>query len=123
MKKIWIFISISGAIAVVMGALSAQLLKGILAADDISRIQTAATYQIYHTLALLVLVVYYQFNPLKHLSSSIWLFVLGIVLFSGSLYAYSFSHIHSLVYLTPVGGVLLIVAWLSLLRLINVIRA
>ena len=123
MKKIWIFISISGAIAVVMGALSAHLLKGILAADDISRIQTAATYQIYHTLALLVLVVYYQFNPLKHLSSSIWLFVLGIVLFSGSLYAYSFSHIHGLVYLTPVGGVLLIVAWLSLLRLINVIRA
>ena len=123
MKKIWIFISISGAIAVVMGALSAHLLKGILAADDISRIQTAATYQIYHTLALLVLLIYYQINPLKQIKSSIWLFVLGIVLFSGSLYAYSFSHIHSLVYLTPVGGVLLIVAWLSLLRLINVIRA
>ena len=123
MKRFWIFVAFSGALAVIMGALSAHLLKEVLSADDISRIQTAATYQIYHTLALLALLIYYQINPLKQIKSSIWLFVLGIVLFSGSLYAYSFSHIHSLVYLTPIGGVLLIVAWLSLLRLINVIRA
>ena len=123
MKKIWIFVSISGALAVIMGALSAHLLKGFLDADDISRIQTAANYQIFHTLVLLSLLIYYQFNPFKRLRISIGLFISGIVLFSGSLYAYSFSHIHSLVYLTPVGGMLLIVAWLSLLRLINVIRA
>ena len=123
MKKVWIFIALSGALAVVMGALSAHLLKSVLAAADISRIQTAATYQIYHTLVLLVLVIYYQSKPLSQLKHSIWLFILGIVLFSGSLYAYSFSHIHSLVYLTPIGGMLLIVAWLSLLRLLSAIRA
>ena len=123
MKKVWIFIALSGALAVVMGALSAHLLKAILAAADISRIQTAATYQIYHTLVLLVLVIYYQSKPLSQLKHSIWFFILGIVLFSGSLYAYSFSHIHSLVYLTPIGGMLLIVAWLSLLRLLSAIRA
>ena len=123
MKKVWVFVALSGALAVVMGALSAHLLKSVLTATDISRIQTAATYQIYHTLVLLVLVIYYQANPLKQLKSSVWLFILGIVLFSGSLYAYSFSHIHSLVYLTPIGGMLLIVAWLSLLRLLRAIRA
>ena len=123
MKKVWIFIALSGALAVVMGALSAHLLKSILAVADISRIHTAATYQIYHTLVLLVLVIYYQSKPLSQLKHSIWLFILGIVLFSGSLYVYSFSHIHSLVYLTPIGGMLLIVAWLSLLRLLSGIRA
>ena len=123
MKKVWVFVALSGALAVVMGALSAHLLKSVLTATDISRIQTAATYQIYHTLVLLVLVIYYQANPLKQLKSSVWLFILGIVLFSGSLYVYSFSHIHSLVYLTPIGGMLLIVAWLSLLRLLSAIRA
>jgi uncharacterized membrane protein YgdD (TMEM256/DUF423 family) len=115
--KIWIFIAISGALAVIMGAMSAHMLQDVLIEKDIARIQTAATYQMYHTLVLMILSVYHQYNPLKIISQSCALFAIGIILFSGSLYLYSFSHIHNLVFITPIGGLLLILAWLSLIRL------
>ncbi len=117
MKKIWIFIALSGALAVIMGAMSAHMLKDILEVKDIAKIQTAATYQMYHTLIIAVLTVYYQYKPRKVIQQSAWIFVLGIILFSGSLYLYTFSKIHMLVFITPVGGVLLILGWLSLIRL------
>ena len=117
MKEIWIFIAVSGALAVIMGAMSAHMLKDVLAVNDIARIQTAATYQMYHTLLLAVLAVYYQYNPLKAIKQSGWIFALGIVLFSGSLYLYTFSKIQVMVFITPIGGLLFILGWLSLLRL------
>ncbi|MBT4122500.1 MAG: DUF423 domain-containing protein [Candidatus Ruthia sp.] len=117
MKKFWIFISISGALAVVMGAMSAHMLKDMLVAKDIARIQTAATYQMYHTLIIAALAVYYQYNPMQVIKQSSWMFAVGIVLFSGSLYLYTFSKIHAMVFITPIGGMLFILGWLSLLRL------
>ncbi|RUM82130.1 MAG: DUF423 domain-containing protein [Candidatus Thioglobus sp.] len=117
MKKIWIFIALSGALSVIMGAMSAHMLKDVLEAKDISRIQTAATYQMYHTLLIAILAVYYQYKPLKAIQQSTWIFVFGIVLFSGSLYLYTFTKIHTLVFITPIGGMLLILGWLSLVRL------
>ncbi|RUM85847.1 MAG: DUF423 domain-containing protein, partial [Candidatus Thioglobus sp.] len=48
---------------------------------------------------------------------STWIFVFGIVLFSGSLYLYTFTKIYTLVFITPIGGMLLILGWLSLARL------
>lgn len=117
MNFFWIFIAISGALAVVMGAMSAHILKDVLDVKDIARIQTAATYQMYHTLIIAILAVYYQFKPLKALKSSSWIFTIGIVLFSGSLYLYTFSKIHALVFITPIGGLLFIVGWISLIRL------
>ncbi len=117
MKKIWIFIALSGALSVIMGAMSAHMLKDILEAKDIARIQTAATYQMYHTLLIAMLAVYYRYNQHKAAQQSAWVFVFGIVLFSGSLYLYTFTKIHALVFITPVGGMLLILGWLSLARL------
>ena len=117
MKKIWIFIALSGALAVIMGAMSAHMLKDFLAVKDITRIQTAATYQMYHTLILTILAVYYHYRSSKVIKQSCWIFIVGIVLFSGSLYIYTFSKVHALVFITPVGGVLLILGWLSLIRL------
>jgi len=117
MKKIWIFIAISGAIAVIMGAMSAHMLKDVLTVKEIARIQTAATYQMYHTLIIAALAVYYQYNPLKAISQSNWMFAMGIILFSGSLYLYTFSKIYALVFVTPIGGLLFILGWLSLVRL------
>jgi len=119
MKKFWIFIAISGALAVVMGAMSAHMLKDILEVKDIARIQTAATYQMYHTLLIAILAVYYQYNSLKTIRQSAWIFSIGIVLFSGSLYLYTFSKINAFVFVTPIGGILLILGWLSLVRFSN----
>jgi uncharacterized membrane protein YgdD (TMEM256/DUF423 family) len=93
------------------------MLKDILEVKDIARIQTAATYQMYHTLMIAILAGLYQFKPLKIIQQSAWIFVLGIILFSGSLYLYSFTHYHPLVFLTPIGGILLIVGWLNLIRM------
>jgi len=117
MKKFWIFIAISGALSVVMGAMSAHMFKDILEVKDITRIQTAATYQMYHTLLIAILAVYYQYNSLRAVRQSAWVFSIGIVLFSGSLYLYTLTKIHTLVFVTPVGGMLLILGWLSLVRL------
>lgn len=117
MKKIWIFIAFSGALSVIMGAMSAHMLKDVLEAKDIARIQTAATYQMYHTLLIAMLAVYYRYNQHKAVQQSVWVFVSGIVLFSGSLYLYTFTKTHALVFITPIGGMLLILGWLSLARL------
>ncbi|TEU20933.1 MAG: DUF423 domain-containing protein [Gammaproteobacteria bacterium] len=117
MKKIWFFIAFSGALAVIMGAMSAHMLKDVLEAKDIARIQTAATYQMYHTLIIAVLATYYQYQPSQAVKQSGWIFAFGITLFSGSLYLYTFSKIHAMVFITPIGGLLFIFGWLSLLRL------
>ncbi|BBB23946.1 conserved hypothetical protein [Isorropodon fossajaponicum endosymbiont JTNG4] len=117
MKKIWIFIALSGALAVTIGAMSTHILKDIMQAEDITRIQTAATYQMYHTLMIAALVVCSQRISFKSIDQSIWLFIAGIVLFSGSLYLYTLTKLHGFVFVTPVGGVLLILGWLSVARL------
>ncbi|HIG89129.1 DUF423 domain-containing protein [Candidatus Thioglobus sp.] len=117
MKNFWIFVAISGALAVIMGAMSAHALKDSLSIEDIARIQTAATYQMYHTLIIAVLTVYYQYKPIQPIKQSSWIFAMGIVMFSGSLYAYTFSKIHAMVFITPIGGMLFILGWLSLIRL------
>ncbi|MEO1898232.1 MAG: DUF423 domain-containing protein, partial [Methylococcales bacterium] len=77
MKKIWIFIALSGALAVAIGAMSAHLLKDVLEAKDIARLQTAATYQMYHTLIIAMLAVYYQYKPSQAIKQSSWIFAIG----------------------------------------------
>ncbi len=117
MKFFWIFIALSGALAVIIGAMSAHVLRGIMQVEDITRIQTAVTYQMYHTLMIAVLAVCSQRISFKSIDQSIWLFIAGIVLFSGSLYLYTLTKLYGFVFVTPVGGVLLILGWLSVARL------
>ncbi len=114
---IWLFIAISGAIAVIMGALGAHALIGVIDAKDIERVVTASTYQMYHTILLAVLASFeYRLNNAR---ASIWIFSIAIVLFSGSLYLFAFTQITLFSYVTPVGGLLFILGWLSLVRLKN----
>jgi uncharacterized membrane protein YgdD (TMEM256/DUF423 family) len=117
MKKLWIFIGLSGAFAVAAGAMSAHLLADILNAKELDRIQTAATYQMYHTIVLVALCAYYPFKPSSIIKLSCILFTLAIVLFSGSLYLYTATYYQPLVFLTPMGGLLFMVGWLNLTRL------
>ncbi|MDG2394732.1 DUF423 domain-containing protein [Candidatus Thioglobus sp.] len=117
MKKLWIFIGLSGALAVAAGAMSAHLLVDMLNAKELARIQTAATYQMYHTIVLAALCAYYQFKPSSIIKLSCILFTFAIVLFSGSLYLYTATYYQPLVFLTPIGGLLFMVGWLNLIRL------
>ena len=79
---------ISGFLAVALGAFGAHGLKQRLSADMMAVYETAVQYHFYHTLALLLVAVMLQQGVQSAaLRASVWLFGLGIVVFSGSLYA------------------------------------
>ena len=97
---------------VVLGAFGAHALKEQLSAYGQSVYDKAIFYQMFHSLAILfVSILQYSISDLD-LSICIWLFFLGIILFSGSLYILVLTNIKWLGAITPIGGVLFIVSWL-----------
>lgn len=106
------FAALAGALAVALGAASAHWLQGSMDAASIARIEKASAYQMYHALALLAVVLMHRQWPRRALRISAGLMVLGIVCFSGSLVLYSFTAMHWLVFITPIGGVAWMAAWL-----------
>jgi uncharacterized membrane protein YgdD (TMEM256/DUF423 family) len=114
-KLIIIIGSISGAIAVILGAFGAHALKDSLTASGrLETYETAVKYQMYHSLAMIllgILMLHFQHRFLNYASYS---FLLGIIIFSGSLYALCASGITKLGAITPIGGVFLIAAWVLL---------
>lgn len=101
---------LSGFLAVALGAFGAHALKSSLNASFYQAYQTAVEYQFYHTLVLLFLT---RATGLKHslLSLSGWSFILGILLFCGSLYLMAITGVRSLGMITPLGGVAFLVGW------------
>lgn len=116
-KKIWIIISaVSGFTTVALGAFGAHGLKSTISAEMLEIFKTGIFYQFVHTIVLLILSVT---KFIKGKISSI-LFLLGIILFSFSLYLYSTSGIKILAMITPVGGVCFLIGWLGII--IEVVR-
>ncbi|MEZ5539016.1 MAG: DUF423 domain-containing protein [Pseudomonadales bacterium] len=104
--------SISGFLAVALGAFGAHGLKNRLPADLLAIWHTAVQYQFWHTLALFgVGILLAQGFSSRALSVSGWLFASGIILFSGSLYALCLSNVRWLGAITPIGGTLWLIAW------------
>jgi uncharacterized membrane protein YgdD (TMEM256/DUF423 family) len=112
--------SFSGAMAVMLGAMGAHMLKDKLNYWEMNSFQTGVTYQMYHTLALLALVIVYNYVPSRLIEFSGYSFIFGMALFSGSLYLLSMKSIFLLGNasvlgpITPVGGLALIAGWLLL---------
>lgn len=108
------------AIAIVLGALGAHKLKELLSPEKLSSFQTGVQYHIYHAFALLIINSAGAFQQLKGLKTVNWLFNLGILCFSGSIYALSTMEISGLSFLkalgpiTPIGGLLFIIGWILL---------
>ena len=97
---------------VVLGAFGAHALKEQLSAYGQSVYDKAIFYQMFHSLAILfVSILQYSISDLD-LSICIWLFFLGIILFSGSLYILALTNIKWLGAITPIGGMLFVVSWL-----------
>ena len=114
-KQLIMLAALFAAMAVVVGAFSAHALQQQLSAKELQWLATAAAYQQYHALALLaVALLMVCTGKSKCLMLSSYAFIVGIVLFSGSLYFLAFSNSTALVYLTPLGGLAFIVAWLAL---------
>ncbi|MEJ6538762.1 MAG: DUF423 domain-containing protein [Halioglobus sp.] len=116
MAKLFITLaSLSGMLAVVFGAFGAHALKGKLDDQALKVFETAVQYHFYHTFALLVVGVIALSQPQTVLlKSSGWLFVIGILVFSGSLYLLSLTGVRWLGAITPLGGLALIAGWACL---------
>jgi uncharacterized membrane protein YgdD (TMEM256/DUF423 family) len=106
--------AINAFIAVSMGAFAAHKLKATLSVDYLSVIHTAADYQFYHALGLILVGLLYQHNKARLIAVSGWLMFSGIILFSGSLYALVLSGTKWLGMITPIGGICFLIAWLIL---------
>ena len=106
-----------GALGVAIGAFGAHALHDTLVrAGRLDTFETAVRYQFYHALALLAVGVLWAARPeLRALGTTGVLWAGGIVVFSGSLYAWCFTGITKLGAVAPVGGLLLLGGWISLL--------
>ncbi len=116
MKKFFVIIaSILGAIAVMLGAFGAHALKTKLAPELLQTFETAVRYQFYHVFALLFVGLMYKEYKSSLLVWAGRMFIVGIILFSGSLYFLcSMPAQKWLGAITPFGGLCLITGWLLL---------
>jgi len=109
-----------GALSVILGAFAAHGLKEIVSTEQLAIFETGVRYQFYHAFALLAVGILYKEFPNRFLSWSGKLFCIGIIFFSGSLYALTLysgeiSPTFKWIYLiTPLGGLCFIVGWLLL---------
>ena len=118
MKNWIVFASVLGAITVILGAIGAHGLQGKLSDVQLNSFATGVRYQYYHIFAMIVAVVLSkQFNV--NLKVSLWLFAIGTLFFSGSIFLLSTIPVHgiegvrALGPVTPVGGLILVAGWLS----------
>lgn len=111
--------AVSGFLAVALGAFAAHGLAGRIGAHELEVFRTGATYQFYHALALLAIAAFKSQEDKTQqgaLNCAAFFFVIGTVLFSGSLYALAFSGLSWLGAITPLGGLCFLIGWGSLAK-------
>lgn len=112
--------SLLAALAVILGAFGAHSLKKILPPESLSIFETGVRYQFYHCFALLIAGMSISGSGSRCLKLAGYFFIIGIILFSGSLYMLAYlqaSHVvglSSIGILTPIGGVFFIAGWIAL---------
>ncbi len=105
-----------GLSAVILGAFGAHALKESLTSDQLLSFETAVRYQMFHAIILLFVNIYEGFS-IKQKNTISYLFILGILLFSGSIYIIQLTSItaKSIWFVTPLGGLFFIIGWISML--------
>ncbi|MGH7533536.1 MAG: DUF423 domain-containing protein [Gemmatimonadales bacterium] len=106
--------ALSAALAVAAGAFGAHALKGHLSPDDLAVFETGARYQMYHAFALLAVAWAASRWPGGSVHAAGWLFVIGTLLFSGSLYLLALTGVRWLGAITPLGGLAFLAGWVCL---------
>ncbi|MBD2387317.1 DUF423 domain-containing protein [Cylindrospermum sp. FACHB-282] len=117
MTQIFVTIAaIFGGLSVAGGAFASHALREKLSERSLEIFEVGARYQMYHALALLLvaLLISRTPSPSTTLIASGWLFIIGVTIFSGSLYALSLSGVKSLGAIAPLGGVALMSGWAAL---------
>jgi uncharacterized membrane protein YgdD (TMEM256/DUF423 family) len=109
-----------GALAVALGAFGAHGLKKIVPPETVTTFETGVRYQFYHVFALLAVAILFGSFPGKNLQWAGMCFIIGMILFSGSLYALTafkaaqIEGLNAIGAITPIGGVFFIVGWIFL---------
>lgn len=108
--------AILGGLSVGSGAFATHALREKLSERSLEIFETGARYQMYHALALLLVAVLLSRteSPPPALVATGWLFIIGIAIFSGSLYALSLTDIKSIGAIAPLGGAAFIAGWAAL---------
>jgi uncharacterized membrane protein YgdD (TMEM256/DUF423 family) len=106
-------------IAVVLGAMGSHLMEQYLEPEQLDTFKIGVRYQFYHSFAIIIVGILFHFGKKSRLTIAGWLFLAGIILFSGSLYLLSVQETLSLSLswlgpITPIGGVLFIAGWIFL---------
>ncbi|MRG45654.1 DUF423 domain-containing protein [Chitinophaga sp. SYP-B3965] len=120
-KSFLVWAALLGGLAVILGAFGAHKLKELVPMETVSTFQTGVTYQFYHVFALLAIGILYAHIPSPQLVWAGRFFLIGILLFSGSLYALTLLKATETVGLrgigaiTPLGGLFFIAGWVALL--------
>lgn len=107
----WTMGCILAAAAVAAGAFGAHALRDRLPSSLLAIYETAARYQMYHALALLLISLVVERWEGRGAALAGWAFIVGIVIFSGSLYLLSITGITWLGAITPIGGVAFLLGW------------
>jgi len=117
MYKLFLILgSISGGLAVSIGAFGAHALKNMLTSTGrLETFETAVKYQFYHALALILLGILMLNFKHEMFNYAGYSFICGSIIFSGSLYALCISGITKFGIITPIGGLFLIAGWVLLL--------
>ena len=110
-KILLIVASIMSCLGVMLGAFAAHLLKEKLSQEMLSIFEVGVRYHMYHALALFAVAWLMVQFPEVGVPPAGWLFVVGICIFSGSLYALSLTGVRWLGMITPVGGICFLVGW------------
>ncbi len=115
MERIFFIIgALSAFVGVAAGAFGAHGLKGKLSPEMLTVFEVGVRYQMYHAFALIVAAWALTKWPVQLISTGGWFFVIGTLLFSGSLYLLSMSGIKWLGAITPLGGLAFLAGWLCL---------
>lgn len=116
MFKNLIITCLLGLIAVVLGAFGAHSLKEILTPDQLLSFETAVRYQMLHVIVLLFVNTFNGFSDQQKNRIS-YIFFIGILFFSGSIYLIQLSTIpaKSIWFITPLGGLFFIIGWFSMI--------
>ena len=117
-KNMAVTASFLAAVTIGLGAFGAHGLKNIVDASAINTFETGIRYQMYHCIAILIL----GLTPIiseKIKKTVFWLFIFGIIFFSGSIYLLALNEVlpfnsAKIGFITPIGGLLFIIGWVSL---------
>lgn len=101
-------------LSVALGAFGAHAMKGHYSDYELGVFETAVRYQFFHGLGILSVCALEKSFGLN-LTLSLWGMMVGVIVFSGSLYALVFSGVRTFGAITPIGGVCLLLAWLKVL--------